>query len=185
MSTRLIGGLKAALVGVAVLLCGPTLNAGTLTGTFSVTATVSGSACSSISATALSFGTVAPSGAAFSTSTITVNCGSGTPYTITGAGANPGCATAGTTASLVGNVMSPFNASNPTSPMYVLFKDSAHTLGLSAGAALSCGSLTGLTGTGSGAAQTLTLYGYVQGSATGSGGTPGNYTDTATLTLSF
>lgn len=155
--------------------------AGTLTSTFAVSATISGTAaCTSISATAMSFGSVAASGTGTATSTLTVNCSTNAPYSITAVGAVPGC--------LGATLINVMGASPTSNPGYTLFKDAAHTLPLAPAATNPCtgSTATALTGTGTGAAQTQTLYGQLSGTIQGNTATaPGNYTDTATITMTF
>jgi spore coat protein U-like protein len=178
-----LSALTAAAIFTSTL---PASQAGTLTTTFAVSATIPGAACTGISATALAFGTVPATSTASSTSTVTVNCVNGTAYSIAAVGTVPGCYTNGTLT--VYNVMT--SPSNPTiivdTPGYILFRDSAHQLPLLTGS--SCGTPgTAITGTGTGSAQTQTIYGLVYGSIPGTGqtGAPGSYTDTATVTLTF
>jgi spore coat protein U-like protein len=83
--------------------------------------------------------------------------------------------------------MTPPGTPNLNSPGYLFFKDAAHTAPLLNSGNTSCGSGTAITGTGSGAAQTQTIYGLVYGTVPGDTTTTaaGNYTDTATVTLTF
>jgi spore coat protein U-like protein len=170
----------------AATLVGSTLSdsqAGTITGTFAVTATISGAACTSISATALSFGTLAPTATASSTSTVTVNCANGTAYSISAVGTLPYCS-----ANTPLNGMLAPNQNTVFGAAYSLFKDAAHTLPLAGLSIIGCGTTPGtaITGTGSGTGQTQTIYGLVYGTIPGNLSSPsGNYTDTATVTVTF
>jgi spore coat protein U-like protein len=111
---------------------------------------------------------------------VTVNCANGTPYSISAVGGNPLCL-----GNSIVNILTAPTAQPTQSPTYQLFKDAAHTSPLATGSTISCGTTgTPLTGSGVGNAQTLTFYGLVSGSQ--SGLTPsGNYTDTATVTVTF
>lgn len=179
MSALFDRGVKSALVaGVLLVSAQSTLRAGTLTGTFAVSATVPGAACTSISATAMAFGSVAATGTASSTSTVTINCANGTAYSLTATGAAPDCIS-GTTYNLM-------NGGN-NAPVYTLFKDAAHTLPLLPGPQVTCGNTTAITGTGTAQPTTQTIYGLAYGALPGSTNTTpaGTYSDTATITLSF
>jgi len=186
---RRVGRKSFLLALTAATILGATWSesqAGTLTATFAVSATVAGAACSSISATALSFGNVPATGTASSTSTVTVNCALSTTYSISAVGATPGCY--GSTFGLY-NAMAPQGTVNLDVPSYQLFKDAAHSLPLlaiSGGGGCAGTPGTAITGTGSGVAQTLTVYGIVYGTVPGNPtSAPGNYTDTATVTVTF
>src|ERR1700749_3059778 len=80
-ATQRVGSGRLALAAAVALAMSSLAGAGTATGTFTVQATIS-SACS-VSATTLNFGAYSPtSGTALNgSSTISVNCTNGTPYT--------------------------------------------------------------------------------------------------------
>jgi spore coat protein U-like protein len=157
---------SAALLGfVALGLASTPVFATTQTTTFAVTASVQGSC--TISSTALSFG--AYTGTALpGTSTITVNCTGGTTYNV---GLNAG--TSGgtvTTRKMTGQYLNGTLA-------YSLFSNSAMTTnwGNTVGTDTSAG-------TGTGAAQTLTVYGKIPaGTAPAADG----YSDTITATVTY
>ncbi|HKF49868.1 MAG TPA: spore coat U domain-containing protein [Terracidiphilus sp.] len=134
-------------------------------GTFSITATVAPSC--SISANALSFGAYTGSAALNSTSTISVTCANGSAYNV---GLNAGTAT--------GATVTTRQMMNGTKTLnYSLYSDSGRTR--------NWGNTVGtdtLAGTGSGAAQTLTVYGTIPSGQTP---VPGSYTDTITATLTY
>jgi spore coat protein U-like protein len=158
---------SAALLGFAVLgLTSTSAFATTQTTTFAVTASVQGSC--TISATGLSFG--AYTGTALpGTSTISVNCTGGTTYNV---GLNPGTSTGATvtTRKMTGQFLNGTLA-------YSLFSNS--------GRSTNWGNTVGtdtVAGTGSGAAQTLTVYGNIPaGTAPAADG----YSDTITATVTY
>jgi spore coat protein U-like protein len=137
----------------------------TATGEFGVTAT-DVAACT-VSATNLAFGNY--TGAVnTSTSTVSVNCGSGTPYTV---GLNAGLATGATVTNR--------SMTGPGSTLlhYSLFSNSGHTT--------NWGNTSGtnwVNGTGSGAAQPLSVYGQILAAQYV---TPGSYTDTITVSVTY
>lgn len=171
--------LSAWLIGAGLLVVAQApLDAGTLTASMAVTATVSAASCSSVSATAMSFGSFLPLASPSATSTLTVNCNAGTAYSISGDGSTPVCPTTSVSFQMSG-------ATTPA-PLYQLFNDAAHTQQLlhARSSNNQCSTIgTALTGTGTGAAQTLTIYGFAN--TAGNAPAAGSYTDTATITLSF
>jgi spore coat protein U-like protein len=149
---------------ITITVSSPTGSFTPATGSFSVTATVVPSC--SITASALNFGAYTGA-AANATSTLTVQCASGTPYNV---GLNAGTASGATV-----TTRKMMNSSNALS--YSLFSDSGRTK--------NWGNTVGtdtLGGSGSGTAQTLTVYGQVPG---GQKPVPGSYTDTVTATLTY
>jgi spore coat protein U-like protein len=135
------------------------------TTTFTVTAVIQ--ATCSISASTLAFGNYARS-LINSTSTISVTCTNLTPYNV---GLNAGT---GTGATVTNRVMT-----GPSSAVlsYKLFSNSGRTT--------NWGNTVGtdtLAGTGSGSAQSLTVYGQVPAAQSV---IPGSYTDTITATLTY
>jgi spore coat protein U-like protein len=166
-SSALKSALPIAILGFVVLgLTSTSAFATTQTATFQVSATVQGSC--SISATALSFG--AYTGTALpATSTITVNCTGGSTYNV---GLNPGTSTGATvtTRKMTGQYLHGTLA-------YSLFSNS----GLSTNWGQTIGTDT-VAGTGTGAAQTLTVYGQIPaGTAPAADG----YFDTITATITY
>jgi spore coat protein U-like protein len=119
-----------------------------------------------IAATPLTFGTYTGA-VSNSTSTVTVTCTNTTPYTV---GLNPGSAS--------GATVTTRQMTGPGSALlnYALFSDSLRSV--------NWGNTTGswVSGTGSGAAQALTVYGQV---AAGQYVAPGAYTDTITATVTY
>jgi len=132
--------------------------------TFQVTATIP-SSCA-VTATNLAFGNY--TGAVLdNTSVITVNCTNSTAYNI-GLGAGTGTGATTTTRILTSGL----NKLN-----YTLWRDSARSL--------NWGDTVGtdtLASTGTGAAQTFTVYGRIPASQSSN---PGSYSDTITVTVSF
>jgi spore coat protein U-like protein len=136
----------------------------TATGSFSVTATVAPSC--SISANALNFGAYAGT-ALNGTTTISVTCANGSAYNV---GLDAGTASGATV-----TTRQMMNGSKTLN--YSLYSDSGRTK--------NWGNTVGtdtLTGTGSGTAQSLTVYGQIPA---GQKPVPGSYTDTITATLTY
>jgi spore coat protein U-like protein len=157
------------LAAVAALAASSGAGAATATGTFTVTATIA-SACL-VTATALNFGTYTPSsGTALNgSSTISVNCTSGSPFTTSlNVGSGGGAFTART-------LLSGSNTLN-----FNLFKDAAFTQVWGDGT----GSTFTVAGTGSGllTANTLTVYGQIPISQDKPVGV---YTSLITVTVSY
>jgi spore coat protein U-like protein len=138
--------------------------ASTQTTTFQVTATVV--ATCTISAAALPFGNYTGS-LASATSNITVTCTNTTPYTV---GLNAGTSSGATVTNR--------SMTGPASALlgYKLFSDSGYTT--------NWGNTTGswVSGTGSGAAQPLPVYGQIPA---GEYVAPGAYSDTITATITY
>ncbi len=175
------GALIALIFGASIL---SPLLASTLTSTFAVTTTITAGGCSSISAGPLSFGALpAAPNPGFATTTVSVTCLSGNAYTITVSGTNP-------LASCPGNVnyfvMGPAPATTGF-PLYALYKDSGHSSQLATnGSACGGSQASAISGTGTGSAQTFTIFGAAVATFPGNAATPsGTYTDTATLVLTF
>jgi spore coat protein U-like protein len=154
------GVLATSAIGLSALPAA----AATATTTFTVSATVQ--ATCSISANNLTFG--AYSGALInSTASLSINCTNTTPYNI---GLSAGSATGATVTTRKmttgGNTIS-----------YALYRDGGHTSnwGNTVGADTA-------TGTGSGSAQALTIYGQM---AAGQISAPGSYIDTVTATVTY
>jgi len=129
-----------------------------------------------VSATSLSFGTsvVGYGGLGVKNATITVNAASGTAYTVTlDAGLNY--------SSGVRLMMSGATIGGS----YTLHKEAALTTFWGdtgfAGTVTGASAGSGVTGTGSGANQTLTVYGWI----TSYYSTPGVFTDTVTVTVNY
>jgi len=159
--------LSAAFLGLLALGIASTpaaAQADPATTTFGVSATVLKDCI--VSATSLAFGnyTGAVNNA---TSTVTVTCTNTTTYTV---GLNAGLATGATV-----TTRQMQNGANLLS--YALYSDSGHTTnwGNTAGT-------NWVTGTGNGAAQPLTVYGQI---AAGLYVTPGSYTDTITVNVTY
>ncbi|QKZ04335.1 MULTISPECIES: Csu type fimbrial protein [Pseudomonas] len=168
MSTRNLFKAGAfALIGLGVALSG-NANASTATANMSVSATVV--ATCSVSAGSMAFGSY--SGAAVTSSAdLSVTCTNDAPYTIAlGAGS-------GTDATTSARLLT--NASDSTSTLsYGLYQDSSY--------ATTWGDTTGtdtLAGTGTGAAQTVTVYGKV--AADQLTASTGSYSDTVVVTVNY
>ncbi|MBD3828781.1 MAG: spore coat U domain-containing protein [Stenotrophomonas sp.] len=155
---------------VAAMLLGACLmpgaaQAATATTTFQVTATVL--ATCQVSATPLAFGNYAGS-QTDATSTISVTCTNGTAYNV---GLDAGTAD--------GATVTTRKMTGPGGALlgYALYSDSARIT--------NWGNTVGtdtVTGTGTGLAQTLTVYGRIPA---GSMPTPGAYADTITVTVTY
>ncbi|EIK95824.1 protein U [Pseudomonas sp. M47T1] len=166
MSTRTFFKAGAvALIGLGVALSG---NANASTANMSVSATVV--ATCSVSAGALAFGSY--SGTAVTASAdLSVTCTNDAPYTIAlGAGA-------GTDATTSARLLT--NASDSTSTLsYGLYQDSSY--------ATTWGNTTGtdtLADTGTGAAQTISVYGKI--AADQLTASTGSYADTVVVTVNY
>jgi spore coat protein U-like protein len=131
---------------------------------FSVTTTVAPSCA--ISAATLSFGNYTGA-VANATTTLTVQCASGTPYNV-GLDAGQSSGATVTTRKMM-------NASQALN--YALYSDSARTKNWG-----NTVSTDTVTGTGSGTSQLITVYGQIPG---GQKPVPGSYTDTVTATLYY
>jgi spore coat protein U-like protein len=137
----------------------------TATAQFSVTATIVKDC--TVSATNLAFGNF--TGAVNnSTSTVSVNCTSGTAYTV---GLNAGLATGATVTNR--------SMTGPGSALlhYGLFSNSGHTTNWGNTSATNW-----VSGTSSGAVQPLTVYGQIPAAQYV---TPGSYTDTITVSVTY
>jgi spore coat protein U-like protein len=163
MQTRAILSLAAALAALAGVA-----QAATTTSTFQVNLTIQAQ-CTIVSTAVLSFGTNGVINANIDQSTtVNVQCTNTTPYNVgLDAGANGGTVT---TRLMKGG------PSNETI-QYKLFSNSGRTT--------NWGNTVGtdtVAGTGNGASQTLTIYGRVPPQSTP---TPGAYTDTVTVTVTY
>lgn len=165
-SLRIAPALVAAVVALAT---SSVAGAGSATGTFTVQATIS-SACS-VSATTLNFGAYSPTSASAlnGSSTISVNCTNGTPYT-TALNIGSGGGTFTTRTLLNGSNTLNFN----------LYRDSAYSQVWGDGTA----STYTVAGTGSGllTADSITVYGQVPVSQDKPTGT---YSSLITVTVSY
>lgn len=160
--------LFAASVAVATMLAPIAAQAGTSTSQFKVTLTVQAE-CKLTSASDIAFGTTGVIQSALtSTGTIGVQCTNTTPYNI---GLNAG---AGAGATVTTRRMS---ASTGATIDYALYRDS----GLTQVWGDTVNSNT-LSGTGSGAVQTHTVYGRVPAQTTPAAG---NYTDTVQVVVTY
>lgn len=142
------------------------------TNTFQVTATVT-SACT-VSGSSLNFGSaidpLAASVPLDATSTVTVVCSNSTPYTVAlNAGSNAGGAA---------NFGARAMKSGSDTLAYQLYMDAGRATVWGDGTSSS----STKAGTGSGSAQSLTIYGRLPSLANV---VPGNYTDTVTVTISY
>lgn len=143
------------------------LAAATQTTTFTVTLTLQNNCV--ISANALNFGTQGVLSANVDqTTSLSVTCSTSAPYNV---GLDAGTTTGSTVAARL------LAGSGGTTVDFQLYSDSAHTQ--------VWGNTIGtntVTGTGTGAAQTLTVYGRVPSQTTPAAGT---YTSTVTATITF
>ena len=168
--TTFIVGFTLTLLGIA-----PTLFASTITTTMPVT--VTGASACSVSATGVAFGSY--SGATVTSSgSITVTCNFDVAYNVTldrGVGAGPGQSRAMEALDGRGNILAAIR--------YSLYKDSGLTQEWGdAGFAGTYQAGTAVSGVGTGAAQTLTVYGKIPaGEAVGAF----VYSDTVVVSLIF
>jgi spore coat protein U-like protein len=157
--------VMSAILGLLVIA--PAIpEAANLTTNLQVSLTVVPS-CSDVSVTPLNFGSIAQGGNTTATSTVSVTCGNGVPYTI--------LAGFGHTETAAGRQMWLNDTDSSQVALYNLYRDSNRTQiwsGMAWGGPFS--------GTGTGSAQTYTAY----ASAT-SGPVPGLYQDTVNITLTF
>jgi spore coat protein U-like protein len=159
---------RPILAGIGLLgslALGPPAVAATTSTTFAVTATVQ-AACL-ISATPLAFG-VYTGVVANATSAVTVTCTNTTPFAVA---LDPG--------TFAGATVTTRRMTGPASAAlaYALFSDAAHTVNWGNSPATG-----GVTGTGTGIAQPLQVFGQVPA---GQFVAPGAYTDTITATITF
>lgn len=160
----------AAVVGSLALLGSVGANAATATATFQVTATVASSCL--VSATELAFGSITPTEAATElakTSNISVTCSNTHPYTVNvGFGANGGTE--------ANRFMK--NSANADKLAYNIYTEAAHTNVLGDGSGVS----KNVPMVGTGAAQTITVYGKLLQNQFVSAGT---YADTLTVNVAY
>ncbi|MCZ8376916.1 MAG: spore coat U domain-containing protein [Beijerinckiaceae bacterium] len=161
---RLKSALLAAGLGLAIM---PATYAATATGTLNLSITIQAS-CTVVSATAINFGSMATIAANVDqTSTLTVNCSSTTPYNVgLGVGGGSGATVATRKMTSGSDVVN-----------YTLYRDASRTQVWGE----TIGTDT-VTGTGTGANQTLTIYARVPSQAVPP---PGTYTDAVTITVTY
>lgn len=164
--------MKTQLALAVALLLPALAQAATAGNSFQVTATVT-SACT-VSGTTLNFGaSIDPLATATpldATSTLSVHCTNTTPYTVAlNAGSNAGGAS---------NFGARTMKSGNNTLGYQLYLDAGRSSVWGDGTASSGTS----AGTGTGSAQTLTIYGRLPSLANV---VPGSYTDTVTVTVSY
>ena len=161
--------LKKTLLFSSFILLNVNIFAATTSTTMAVSSTVN-SACM-ITANALNFGTYTTA-QLDATTTLSVTCTNTTAYTVgADAGAN---GSGGTTASPVRNMK--ISGSGTSLANYQAYTDSGRTTiwnNVSGG---------NVSGTGTGSAQTITIYGRMNANQYV---TPGSYTDTLNITLTF
>ena len=165
-SNRVFTYLRAIAAIIGILVPSNASVAATVTSTFQVSITVT-TACT-ISVTNLAFG-VYNLAQLNGTSTITVTCTNGTTYTVGLDGGTSAGPTNVTARKMI-------NAGATASLSYALYSDSGRTInwGNSSGSWVS--------GTGTGATQTYTVYGRIPANQNT---LIGNYSDTITATISF
>ncbi|WP_431048049.1 Csu type fimbrial protein [Roseateles sp. L2-2] len=167
------GKFKHIAIGLGLMVSAATAaNAVTAQNTFQVTATIT-SSCT-VSGSALNFGSaIDPLAAGVpldASSTLTVTCSNTTPYAVSlNAGSNAGGAS---------NFTSRTMKSGANTLGYQLYLDSGRTTVFGDGTASS----STKSGTGSGSAQSISVYGRVPSLA---GVVPGAYTDTVTVTITY
>jgi len=164
----LVAVLAVGVLGpqyIVKYVVGPRSNASTSTSMVAVSAMV-GASCI-VGSTPLLFGNYS-GGAVSQTAAATVLCTNGTPYTI---GLDNGT---GSGATVVTRLMT---GPNNQTLSYGVYSDAAHTTAWGS----SAGTNT-VTGSGTGTVQTIPVYGQISPSQSP---TPGNYTDTITVTLTY
>jgi spore coat protein U-like protein len=166
-SVLLAHGLVACAF-VAFALWAPRSPAATATGSLNVTGSIT--ATCAVNASSLAFGAYNPTLNANSdvSGTVSVTCTNATPYNV---GLNAGL---GTGATVTARKMT----SGANTLNYAIFRDAAHTL--------NWGNTVGtdtVTGTGNGAAQSITAYGRITSGQTTAA--VGSYTDTVTITITY
>lgn len=163
----LVVSLLAGIVGLA----SSSAMAGSVTANFQATASIAATCV--VSATNVAFGSFTPaaSGNAAATGTITSTCTKSTPYTL--------AINAGSSASIPARTMGGAATGNTDKLAYNLYTDSGHTTLFGDG---TTGNGTKASLTGTGAAQTTTVYGNL---ALNQYITPDNYADTLTVTLAY
>jgi spore coat protein U domain-containing protein, fimbrial subunit CupE1/2/3/6 len=160
-----------ASVGLFLLLFSQIVLAGTAAGTLSVTANVADTCTVAASGNLLAFG--AYTGAVNNASgSIRLTCTDGDTYTVA---LNAG---SGSGASFANRVLT--NPSPAGTLNYNIYTTTGRTVIWGDGT----GTTATVTGMGNGAAQTLTPFGQIPAGQTATV-TPGNYTDTVTITVTF
>ncbi len=163
--------IKAAAIAVGVLALGvaQSANAATTSATFAVTASVTANC--TISASPLAFG--AYTGAVVNNqTTLSVTCTNTTPYSI-------GLSAGGSTGATVTTRKMTGAASTANTLNYALYRDSARSLNWGV---TTTGTPDVLAGTGSGLAQSITVYGQIPATQNVA---PDNYSDTITATVNY
>ncbi len=178
MISRNIAAACIALTAFLVAQPEPA-TAGTVTGTGTVQATVQ-AACELVAPPMINFGTVSSIGALAAeidqTGTITLACSNGAPYTVyIGDGNNRVGVGTGNRQMANGTALLP----------YQLYKETGHiNIWDATGGPTTTGGSGGVNGTGSGANQSLTVYGVIAvGSTIPS--TTGSYTDSVVVTIAY
>ena len=173
MFAKARGAVLVTALG-ALILSGDAARAASVSQSMAVNLTVA-NACT-ISTNPLAFGSYYPSiGGLNATTTVSVNCVTGTPWNVDGdGGANPSGASPNFTRRVSNGVASP----NTGYVIYNIWRDAARTL---LWGTMSTGTM--IPGNGTGVAQILTLY----ATANGTNGTitTGNYTDTVNVSVVF
>jgi len=169
-ATRLALPAGALLAPLAIM---PAAHAATATTTFQVTATVL-KACLMTTPGTLAFGNYDPAAATAlsGTTTFSVTCTFGTPYSL---GLNAGTSAGATITTRA--MTSPTAGAGNNKLSYGLFKESAHTTNWD-------NSTSGTGYTGSGLPQTQTIYGQIP-TAQYNAAPATDYADTITLTLTY
>lgn len=161
------------IIGLVPLLISQLSFAGTATGTLSVTANVGDTCTVSSGSSLLAFGTFSPGGAALNANgNVTVTCSSGDTYTVA---LDQG---SGTGATIPVRVLT--NPSPAGTLQYTIYTTAGRTIVWGDGT----GSSQTVAGTGTGVAQNITAYGTIFAGQTATA-TPGNYTDTVNITVTF
>jgi spore coat protein U-like protein len=156
-----------AATAIATLAAGPA-SAATTTGTLNVSMTIEAN-CTVVTPATLSFGTQGVlSSSRDASGALSLTCSNTTPYNV---GLNAGSGTGATVASRK------MTSGGGGTVNYVLYRDAARTQVWGNTVATDT-----FSGTGTGAAETVTVYGRVPSQATPA---PGSYTDAVTVTVTF
>lgn len=165
--------LGKILLGLIILLINQIAIAGTATGTLAVSAIVGDTCSVGVGSNILAFGTYTPGGAALNTNgSLSLTCTDGDTYTVAlDAGSGSG-------ATLATRILT--NPSPAGTLQYTIYTTTARTTVWGDGTA---GTAT-VPGTGTGALQSITVPGTIFAGQTATV-TPGNYTDTVNITVTF
>ena len=168
---RLMRGLTLLPASVGLMFAANSVQATTATSTFTVTATVAASC--TVAATSLAFGNFTLT-QLDGTSTITLTCTNGTSYTV---GLDAGTSPSATT--VARKMTGPTVGSTVQYLSYALYSDPGRTTNWGATSA------SWVSGTGTGSAVPITVYGRIPASTANQTASIGSYSDTITVTVTY